>query len=63
MAPRKQKKTTAKLTPTGTTYLIAGPGAGSKLDAAHEFGTCIISEYHLVRLLGKLTPLKGTDKP
>lgn len=36
----------------GTDYLVTGPGTGSKLDAAHDAGTGIISEYALVRLLG-----------
>lgn len=37
----------------GADYLVAGPGTGSKLDAAYEAGTGIISEYALVRLLGR----------
>lgn len=37
---------------SGTDYLVAGPGTGSKLEAAYEAGTGIISEYALVRFLG-----------
>lgn len=36
----------------GCDYLVAGPGTGSKLDAAYEAGAGIIGEYTLVRLLG-----------
>lgn len=36
----------------GTDYLVAAPGTGAKLDAAHDAGTAIISEYALVRLAG-----------
>jgi DNA ligase (NAD+) len=36
-----------------TDYVVAGPGAGSKLDKAREFGVNIVSEDEWLRLVGK----------